>query len=472
MLIILLLGPTGFSIAQTAPDSTWSFPTVLLDTDNDDTLDYADQHIRIGGIANTAFSQIHTTRLSSAIQNDNYGLRFYSKMRGDSFEVGDSLVLEGRLHNYNGLNELYVDSYEVYPEVNKTFSPKTLTDKTNNPDRFIGMLVEGSGKITDKGTINNGIYLSVSMRENNEFEPKVFLSNFHNSFTDFNFDILSIGDKISFTGVLSEFKSDLAGHNYLVYLRTPDDLQYTGIPRYYFYGAGGLILLIFTGVIVWIISLRRKVESKTQKVQKSLEEKEILLREIHHRVKNNLSIISGLLDLQKDTTDVESTHNALQDSQSRIRSMALIHDKLYQTESLSDINLDEYLEELVEAISATFINKQNKVDVKYELDEANINIDKVVPCGLLVNELVVNAFKHAFDDKKQGVLTVKLQNQGQEAVLTVADNGPGLPENFNLDTGDSLGSMLIQTFAAQLGAELTIDRDYKGAAFIFTFSLN
>ena len=134
--------------------------------------------------------------------------------------------------------------------------------------------------------------------------------------------------------------------------------------------------------------------------------------------------------------------------------------------------LDEYLQELVEAISSTFITKQHNLEINFDLDLTKIDIDRVVPCGLLVNELVVNSFKHAFGHTAEGVLTVKLQKNDHKAVLTVADNGPGLPEGFDLSSQDSLGSMLIQTFSDQLEADLTIDQKHEGAAFHFTFPLN
>ncbi|MCW9708798.1 sensor histidine kinase [Fodinibius salsisoli] len=471
-ILTTLAGITMPAQGQGVVDSTWTLGVILFDTNKDDTLDYNGQTVTVGGIANTGFPQVHTTRLASFIQGDTYGLPFFSKAMGDSFAVGDSLVLTGRLQKYYGQNEMYVESYEVYPEVNRSLTAQSFSEVASSPDQFVGMLVKGTAKVTHKGTINNGIYLSVSYGDSVAFEPKVFVSNFHKSFNEFNFDVLSIGDEIAVTGVLSEFEDAPTGHSYLIYLRTPDDLEYAGFPQYYIYGIAGLLLLFVIGAAIWILSLRRKMEQKTKKIKQSLEEKEILLREIHHRVKNNLSIISGLLELQKDTSTEPTTKVALQNSQARIRSMALIHDKLYQTDSLSDIELNVYLRELVEGISATLDNNHQRVALNFDLDQTEIDIDKVVPCGLLVNELVVNAYKHAFSTVEEGELTLKLKNHNHKVVLTIADNGPGLPEDFALGTGDSLGSMLIQTFANQLDADLHIDRSHEGVAFVFTFPAN
>lgn len=225
--------------------------------------------------------------------------------------------------------------------------------------------------------------------------------------------------------------------------------------------------------------LRKRVDKQTKRIQSSLEEKdallqekEVLLQEIHHRVKNNLSIISGLIGMQLDTTDDKEAQRVLEDSQSRIQSMAMIHDKLYQTDSLSDIRLDNYLEELVTAIDGTFKGVNDSVTLKFDLEPAEVNIDKIVPCGLLVNELVVNAYKHAFVPGASGVLEVSLENENGNIELIIADNGPGLPGDFANAGEHSLGSMLITTFATQLEAEMELPDDREGAAFRFTFSAN
>ena len=469
-LVTLLLALPNLSSAQSPSDSTWSISTVLLDKNQDDTLDYIGERVKIGGIANSSLGQLHTTRLMAFIQSNKHGIPLYTKKMEASFGVGDSLVVQGELQNYNGSNEIYVDSYKVFPEAGRTLTAKPFSKVGNQPKRYVGMLVTGSGTITQKGTINNGIYLSVAMDKMPNFEPKIFVSNFHDSFNEFNFDILSIGDEISVTGILSEIVTNK--HHYLIHLRTPNELQYSDIPKYYFYIGSVVILFILIGIVAWIVSLRKTVTRKTKKVEQSLKEKDMLLREIHHRVKNNLSIISGLLGFQLDTTEVENTQNALQDSQSRIQSMALIHDKLYQTDTLTDIQLNEYLQELVETISSTFVTNGN-IDLVFDLDPVRVDVDTVVPCGLLVNELVVNAFKHAFPESdSKGTLSVMLEDQKRKAKLTVADDGPGLPDDFELGGGDSLGSMLIETFAAQLEAEITLDKEHSGAAFIFIFPKN
>jgi len=234
---------------------------------------------------------------------------------------------------------------------------------------------------------------------------------------------------------------------------------------------GGLALV--TALIIgWVVVLRNQVDSKTSKIQQSLKEKEILLQEIHHRVKNSLAIVSGLIELQLDNTDSNEAKRVLQDSQTRIRSMALIHEKLYQTKSLSDITLNTYIKELVEAIHSTFTEYNEAVDLKFDMDEIEMDVDRVIPCGLLINELVVNAFKHAFKKDSKGILEVKLLSENGSIELSIADNGPGLPEGFDLGSESNLGSLLIDTFAKQLNAEINIKNAGVGSKFSFTFPKN
>jgi two-component sensor histidine kinase len=236
------------------------------------------------------------------------------------------------------------------------------------------------------------------------------------------------------------------------------------------------LYLLFGGVVVgsifiigWVIVLRRRVDSKTSEIQHSLEEKDVLLREIHHRVKNSLSIVSGLIELQLEGTNSKDARNVLRNSQSRIHSVALIHEKLYQTESISDIELDNYIRDLVEAIHATFSDSKKFVALSFDLEKVILDIDRVIPCGLLINELIVNAFKYAFKKGEKGRLKIALHQQNNEIVLQISDNGPGLPEDFKKNRNDSLGSMLIDSFAAQLDAQMDIQTSDEGTSFTFTF---
>ena len=210
-------------------------------------------------------------------------------------------------------------------------------------------------------------------------------------------------------------------------------------------------------------------KQKEQELIKSLDEKKMLLREIHHRVKNNLAVISGLLELQVMATTNESVIDTLRESQLRVRSIALIHEKLYQSDALSDIGFDRYLKELVQAISNTYNAGNTDVALKFELDPFTLDLDKAIPCSLIVNEVVVNCYKHAFKEQKKGEILLQTNVDDSQVLLTIQDNGSGLPENFDLEEQDSLGLTLIQTLAVQLEGEVSFSSVENGTAFSLTF---
>lgn len=208
-----------------------------------------------------------------------------------------------------------------------------------------------------------------------------------------------------------------------------------------------------------------------EKVKKSLEEKEVLLSEIHHRVKNNLAVISGLLELQFHNLESAEAKSALRDSQMRVSSMALIHEKLYQNENLSEIDFGAYMKELVDVIVDSHGNEQRSVRIELESDPVKLPIAKAIPCGLILNEIVTNSLKYAFPEShKDPVIGINLQHENGRAVMEISDNGVGLPKPFE-EVGDgSLGTLLIKTLIGQLEAELTVDGE-SGTRYIFSFDL-
>jgi PAS domain S-box-containing protein len=212
------------------------------------------------------------------------------------------------------------------------------------------------------------------------------------------------------------------------------------------------------------ISERRESE---RMIKKSLAEKEVLLAEIHHRVKNNLAVISGLLQMQQWQTEQQSARDVLQDSQLRVKSIALIHEKLYQTENLADIAFDQYVNDLIKEINQTFSNAEKNIIFDIDVEPITFSLDQAITCSLLLNELVVNAHKHAFKELKQGKVTVKLWKEGQQGVLIVKDNGQGLPLNNEKKT---LGMTLISTLVKQLEGELEAYNE-DGAVFKISFEL-
>lgn len=211
------------------------------------------------------------------------------------------------------------------------------------------------------------------------------------------------------------------------------------------------------------------------RIKASLKEKEVLLKEIHHRVKNNLQIISSLLNLQSTySTDTTSTA-VFQDSQNRVRSMALIHEKLYQSENLSQINFAEYISDLGRYLVSVYRGTSAGVGFNVDAEEILLAIDTAVPCGLILNELISNALKHAFKGMEAGKITVTLQTEKNRHVkLVIADNGIGLPPDFNRQSGTSLGLMLVDTLIDQLDGTLQLTQNGEtgsGSCFAISFPL-
>lgn len=201
----------------------------------------------------------------------------------------------------------------------------------------------------------------------------------------------------------------------------------------------------------------------------SLREKEVLLAEIHHRVKNNLAVITGLLELQSYSTDNENVRTILVESQMRIHSIALVHEKLYQSVDLSRIQIHNYIRDLTSIISKTYKDQCVPVSIMFDLDEVLLSVTQAIPCGLLLNEILTNSYKHAFDEQKTGQISIYFKEHGNDLVFSIRDNGIGLPERHKVQSTHSLGMTLIKTLAKQLKASTNI-RNEDGAVFEFTFT--
>jgi PAS domain S-box-containing protein len=190
-------------------------------------------------------------------------------------------------------------------------------------------------------------------------------------------------------------------------------------------------------------------------IKASLNEKEVLLKEIHHRVKNNMQVISSLVGLQADGSTDETMREVLRDVTYRVRSMALVHEKLYQSTDLARIDFAEYIRGLLGYLWRA--HGAAAVRLMLDLEPVSLPVDTAVPCGLILNELAVNALKHAFRGRSEGEVTVALKSGADGRIrLSVADNGVGLPAGLDWRQASSLGLRLVQMLAAQLGAEVEV----------------
>ena len=205
-------------------------------------------------------------------------------------------------------------------------------------------------------------------------------------------------------------------------------------------------------------------------LQQSLREKEFLLKEVHHRVKNNLQIVSSLLRLQASQLENPIAKAALHDMQNRVRSMALIHEHLYRSENLAQVDLAAYLRQLCQQLFRALASTSGAIRLDLDLAPVQLGIDQAIPCGLLVNELFSNALKHGFPNGRTGEVRVELQPlaDGPGWRLRVADTGVGLPAGFDLKHLTSLGLQLISDLSRQSGGRLEIGPG-PGAVFEVSF---
>jgi PAS domain S-box-containing protein len=222
------------------------------------------------------------------------------------------------------------------------------------------------------------------------------------------------------------------------------------------------------GVIEYVrdITERKKAEDR---LQASLQEKEVLLREVHHRVKNNMQVISSLLNLQ--SRQIKDLHvlEMFKESQRRIRSMALIHERLYQSSDLSRIEFSQYLRNLATHLFHSYQVDASRVHLKIEAEEVHLNVNTAIPCGLIVNELVSNALKHGFPEGRSGELDIDLrQVEGDGYVLQVKDDGVGFPEGLDFRKTETLGMQIVNTLVSQIDASIDLARE-KGTQFTIHF---
>lgn len=238
----------------------------------------------------------------------------------------------------------------------------------------------------------------------------------------------------------------------------------------YFLVGGFLLVLIFIFIIYKFYRQTKRSNDKLTEqnliISKQKEDKEILLKEIHHRVKNNLQIISSLLNLQTKKIEDKAMLSAMADGQNRVMAMALIHQKLYENDDISSINFMDYTSQLLNQTAGLYPELSN-VKRKVVANDIELDIDTAVPLGLILSELITNAYKYAFKNL-EGAITISLEQKEHNYILKVHDSGPGLPHDFDLSTTSSIGLRLVRRLSRQLYGNSSYE--YKsGTCFIITF---
>ncbi|MDZ7772344.1 MAG: PAS domain S-box protein [Balneolaceae bacterium] len=226
------------------------------------------------------------------------------------------------------------------------------------------------------------------------------------------------------------------------------------------------------GELTNFIAIEKDVtDQKTHenRIRDALKEKETLLAEIHHRVKNNLAVVSGMMQLQAYDEENEEIRNKLLDSVMRIGSMATIHEQLYQSSSFSELDFSDNLRSLVDNVVKT-IRSRAEVRIAYELEPIKLNVNQAIPSSLIVNEVVTNSMKHAFRDRESGEIRLSLAEEEESVILAVADDGVGLPDDLEVENSQTLGMNLIRTLAEQLDADYAYRSEGEGSLFELRFS--
>jgi PAS domain S-box-containing protein len=252
---------------------------------------------------------------------------------------------------------------------------------------------------------------------------------------------------------------------------------YTVIEKRYVRKDGQLINVIISPAIIrdsddnpqYFVALFQDITERKKaerKVAASLQEKEVLLTEIHHRVKNNMAIVSSLLRLQSRYSSNSEIKRLLKDSRNRIKSMALVHEKLYESESLSNVNVQGYVKELATHLLDTYTTK--KIRVLHEIDDIELDIDHIIPMGLILNELLSNSIEHAFSGVKSPEIGINLSASEGVANLIYSDNGAGLPKELSLQNAQSFGLKIVSMLPSQLKGSINLDETNR-ARFTLSF---
>ena len=226
------------------------------------------------------------------------------------------------------------------------------------------------------------------------------------------------------------------------------------------------------------ILLKKELEEKEAKrkqaednLKRSLDEKEILLKEVHHRVKNNMQIISSILKMQERLVDDVKLKDILEESQNRIRSMALIHENLYRNENLANIKFSNYVKSLSGNLARSYSDQYGRISLEFDLADVYLPLDTGIPCGLILNELISNSFKYAFEGKEKGIITIRLiAIKEDEFNLEISDDGIGIPETMDWKNSKSLGMKIVTKLVEQIEGELTHDFS-RGTKFNIHFTI-
>ena len=217
---------------------------------------------------------------------------------------------------------------------------------------------------------------------------------------------------------------------------------------------------LFSGLIFWFLKQKQRdnklLSGSNSIISEALKEKELLLREIQHRVKNNLQVISSLLSIQSHQTSDPNIQEAVREGKDRVRSMSLIHESLYKHENLLAVDTEKYILTLANRLLHSYQMDEGKVKLNTDIEQLKLDVDIMIPLGLILNELISNSLKYAFDKNEEGVIDIRFKKSFNELVLQVADNGRGVSRSFNLEEVNSTGYLIIKDFCTKLKGKIDV----------------
>lgn len=374
-------------------------------------------------------------------------------------------------------------------EININLTISLVFDSDGNPLHFITVYQDITDRIrAEKERQSQTAKLNAVIESGSHLiwtvDGELSLTSFNRNFKNFlkqQFDIdVSVGSSLIKSPIVSnDYNNSLWKKKY--------SLTLAGMPQYFetnFINEAGVSSWyeIFLNPIfdekekvIEISAIGHDITEKilaNEKIQLSLQEKEVLLKEVHHRVKNNLQVISSILNLQSSYVKDWNTLNILKESQNRIKSMAFIHESLYQTKDFSNINFSEYIANLSKNLIQTYSDSDCEIKLYLDVQTIFLNLDLAIPSGLIINELVSNAIKYAFDDKKkENIITISMHLEGEDVKLSLGDNGKGLPERLDFRNTESLGLQLVVTLVDQINGEIQIDKN-QGTKYLIEFKQN
>jgi len=228
------------------------------------------------------------------------------------------------------------------------------------------------------------------------------------------------------------------------------------------------------GEILGLMSISRditRIKEAEEQLKKSVHEKEILLKEIHHRVKNNMQVISSILKLQSAYVEDKKTVELLNECRNRISSMAFIHASLYMKKDFANVHFADYVGNIATNLQQSYSSNDKKIELKLDIPDFYMHIDDAIPCGLIINELLSNSFKYAFSDKKTGTIGLSVKNRQENVILAIWDDGKGISKNIDYKNTQSLGLQLVNSLVEQLSGKMELQsKPNEGTKFVIEFN--